>query len=79
MMPMVFVKLIFDMLNKIIGLFKQIAGVIGVPSIPYPLNLVPQCITVATDVMEFIVDTPGKMNRVIKAVLAKKTKEMMEA
>ena len=78
-LPMAFVKMIFDMLNTIIGLFKQIAGVIGVPSIPYPLSLVPQCIPLVTDIMEFIVDTPGKMSRVMKAVLAKKTKEMMEA
>lgn len=79
MLPMVLIKLVFDMLEVIIKLFKQIAGVIGVPSIPFPLSLVPQCIPLVTDIMEFICDTPGKTSRVIKAVLSKKSKEMMEA
>ena len=59
------------MLNVIIGLFKQIAGVIGVPSIPYPLSLVPDCITMMPDMMMFILQAPGKMYDVAYATLKK--------
>ena len=59
--PLVLINVIFQMLNAIIGMFKQIAGIIGVPSIPFPLNLVPNCISMIPDIMEFITRTPGKI------------------
>ena len=34
------------------------------PSIPYPLNLVPLCITMMPDIMEFILQAPGKIMNV---------------
>lgn len=59
------------MLNVIIGLFKQIAGIIGVPSIPYPLSLVPNCITMMPDMMQFIMQAPGKLYDTAYATLKK--------
>ena len=47
------------MIDTIVGLFKQIAGIIGVPSIPYPLTLVPQCISMMPDLMKFMMNVPG--------------------
>ena len=47
------------MLNTIVGLFKQIAGIIGVPSIPFPLSLIPNCISMMPDIMNFILNVPG--------------------
>ena len=47
------------MLNSIVGLFKQIAGIIGVPSIPFPLSLIPNCISMMPDIMNFILNVPG--------------------
>lgn len=57
------------MLDTIVGLFKQIAGVIGVPSIPFPLSLVPQCISMVPDIMEFVINAPGKINTVVSGKL----------
>ena len=59
------------MLNVIIKLFKQIAGIIGVPSIPFPLNLVPKCISMMPDIMSFMLEAPGKMFDVSYASLKK--------
>lgn len=60
-LPLVLINLVFQMLNCIISLFKQIAGILGVPSIPYPLNLVPKCIEMMPDIMAFILQVPGKL------------------
>ena len=60
-LPLVLINLVFQMLNVIIGLFKQIAGILGVPSIPFPLNLVPNCIAMMPDLMNFTLQLPGKM------------------
>lgn len=49
------------MLNTIIGLFKQIASIIGVPGIPFPLSLVPNCIAMMPDLTNFVINVPGKL------------------
>lgn len=53
-LPLSLISLIFNMLNTIIGLFQQIAGVIGVPGIPPPLSLVPDCITLMPKILDLI-------------------------
>ena len=57
-LPLVLINLVWQMFNAIIGMFKQIAGVIGVPSIPFPLNLVPNCIAMMPDLMQFMLKAP---------------------
>lgn len=59
------------MLNVIVGLFKQIAGIIGVPSIPFPLNLIPNCITMMPDIMKFILNVPGQLTNAAYGSLKK--------
>lgn len=73
MFPIILIQLIFNMLNAIIGMFLQIAGVLGVPSIPYPLNLVPQAITVTKDIFNVMMMFPPT----IKAVVMRKVKDKM--
>lgn len=57
------------MLNSIIGLFKQIAGILGVPSIPFPLSLVPNCISIMPDIMKFVLNVPGQLTNAVYGTL----------
>lgn len=68
-LPLVLINLIFQMLDVIVGLFNDIAGVIGVPSIPYPLNLIPNCISMMPDIMNFALQVPGKLMNTIDGTL----------
>lgn len=68
-LPLVLINLIFQMLDIIVGLFNDIAGVIGVPSIPYPLNLIPNCISMMPDIMKFALQVPGKLMNTVDGTL----------
>lgn len=74
-LPMVLINMIFDCLNIIIGLFGQISGVIGVPSIPPPLSLVPQAISLLPDINKLVINLPGQMAIATKGVIQKKLQE----
>lgn len=68
-LPLVLINVIFQMLNIIIKLFSDIAGVIGVPSIPFPLSLVPNCISMMPDIMSFALQVPGQLMNVTSGIL----------
>jgi len=42
-----------------------------VPSIPFPLNLVPNCISMMPDIMNFILNVPGQLTNVAYGTLKK--------
>lgn len=70
-LPLVFINLIFQMLNTIIGMFAQIAGIIGVPPIPFPLNLAPMCVTLMPNMTKFMMNAPGQILNLTNAILRK--------
>lgn len=72
--PVLLIKLIFNMLNTIVGMFKQIQGIIGVPPIPYPLTLIPQ----ATELVGTVYDAMVMTEPTIKAVIKKKIKDKLK-
>ncbi len=72
--PVLLIKLIFNMLNTIVGMFKQIQGIIGVPPIPYPLTLIPQ----ATELVGTVYDAMTMTEPTIKAVIKKKIKDKLK-
>lgn len=60
-LPFVFINLIFQMFAAVIKMFKRIAEELGFPEIPYPLSLVPECIEMIPDMMNFVKDCPTKI------------------
>ena len=76
MLPMILINLIFKIFEVIMGMFDSIAGIIGVPSIPYPFSLVPQIIKLLPDIWEFIANTPGKITAIVKRIIMDKFKEI---
>lgn len=65
------------MIDCIISLFNQIAGIIGVPSIPFPLSLVPDCISLMPKMLNFINAVPGLLYASVKGLLIDKMTEAM--
>lgn len=76
LLPMILINLIFQIFKCIIQIFKDIKAVIGVPDIPYPLNLVDKVLDLLPDIWEFIVNTPGKITAVVKRLIMEKFKEI---
>ncbi len=72
-LPLVMINLAFKMFDVVVKLFKQIAGVIGVPSIPFPLSLVGNCLSLVPDLLDFVVDAPGKISRSVKGIVMEQT------
>jgi hypothetical protein len=58
-------------------LFEQIAGVIGVPGIPFPLSLIPNCISALPKIQDFIMKIPVLMYASVKGLLIDKLSEAM--
>lgn len=71
-LPMVLLNVVFQMLNAIIGMFGQIAGVIGVPGIPFPLSLVPQCISLAPKITDLVINLPIKLQQIVTNIIKRK-------
>ena len=76
-LPVVLINVIFQMMSVIVDMFKQIAGVLGIPSVPYPLTLVPQCMQAIPTVTAFVLQAPMKIGDVAYAKLKQLTLEMM--
>ncbi len=77
MMPMILINVIFQMLDTIVGMFNQIAGIIGVPPIPFPLSLIPQCIEAIPLMWDFMIKVPVLMGASVKGLLIDKLAEAM--
>jgi fructose/tagatose bisphosphate aldolase len=65
------------MIGVIIGLFQQIAGVIGVPGIPYPLSLLPDCISAMPKIIDVVQKVPVMMYAAVKGLIKDKLAEAM--
>lgn len=61
MLPLVLINLIFQMIAAIIKMFKKIAEKLGYPEIPYPLNLVTNCLEMMPEVIKFVKNAPTKL------------------
>lgn len=75
-LPLVLINVIFQMINVIISLFQQIAGVIGVPGIPYPLSLVPDCIELVPKIFDLMLNASTKISCMTKGIVRKKLQEI---
>lgn len=76
-LPMIMINILFQMIGVIIGMFEQILGVLGVPSIPYPLSLLPQCITSWDLIKLFIWHIPSLLQALIEGAIKDKLAEAM--
>lgn len=76
-LPMIMIDVIFQMIEVIIGMFEQIAGMIGVPEIPYPLSLIPTCISLTPKIKLLIKRLPKYVWAALKGTLKQKYAEIM--
>lgn len=76
-LPMVMINVIFQMLGVIVGMFEQILGVIGVPGIPFPLSLIPDCIKMIPQITLFIWNAPQLLYAMTEGVIRDKLAEAM--
>lgn len=71
-LPLVFINLVFKMFQCVINVLKRLASAIGISlTLPYPLNIVPQCSDLLPDIMDFMLQVPSKLNNVIQGILKK--------
>ena len=61
MLPLVLINLIFQMIAAIIKMFKKISEKLGYPEIPYPLNLVANCLEMMPEIIKFVKNAPTKL------------------
>lgn len=74
-LPLMLINIIFQMIGVIIGMFEQIAGVIGVPGIPYPLSLLPTCIESVPVILKFMYNGGSQMINLLQGVVKDKLAE----
>ena len=70
----ILVVVLFKLLEAVFKCFNQIIGVIGVPTMPYPLNVLPQLITQAIDIVMFVMGLPMSLMNQVKAIVKRKVK-----
>lgn len=75
----IYTIVLLKMMGAVFKCFNQILGVIGVPSIPDPLGKIPQIITDAMKVMEFIMGLPMSLVQCLTAIIKRKMKAVMIA
>ena len=75
----VFIVALFKLLEAVFKCFNQIVGVIGVPTLPYPLNILPTLIMNAIDIMTFVMGLPMSLMNSIKAIAKRKVKAAVVA
>jgi len=56
LLPMQMVIMSFNMFMVIIDMFNEIKNALGVPSIPYPLNLAPDCAELCPKIVDFMLN-----------------------
>ena len=61
MLPLALINLIFQMIAAIIKMFKKISEKLGYPEIPYPLNLVANCLEMMPEIIKFVKNAPTKL------------------
>lgn len=71
MLPLVLINLIFQMIAAIIKMFKKIAEKLGYPEIPYPLNLVTNCLEMMPEIIKFVKNAPTKLYDTVYGSLKK--------
>lgn len=75
----IYIIILLKMMGAVFKCFNQIIGVIGVPSIPDPLGKIPQILTDAVNVMQFIMGLPMSLVQCLIAIIKRKMKAVMIA
>lgn len=75
----IYTVVLLKMMAAVFKCFNQILGVIGVPSIPDPLGKIPQVVTDAVKVMQFIMGLPMSLVQCLIAIIKRKMKAVMIA
>ena len=75
----IYTVVLLKMMAAVFKCFNQILGVIGVPSIPDPLGKIPQVVTDAVKVMQFIMGLPMSLVQCLMAIIKRKMKAVMIA
>lgn len=75
----VMLVVLFKLLEAVFKCFNEIVGIIGVPSMPYPLSLIPQLIPAVIDIAMFVITFPISLYNAIKTIAKRKVKAMVVA
>lgn len=75
----IYTVVLLKMMDAVFKCFNQILGVIGVPSIPDPLGKIPQVVTDAVKIMEFVMGLPMSLVQCLVAIIKRKMKAVMIA
>lgn len=75
----IYIVVLLKMMSAVFKCFNQILGVIGVPSIPDPLGKIPQVVTDAGKIMQFIMGLPMSLVQCLVAIIKRKIKAVMIA
>ena len=70
----IYIIILLKMMGAVFKCFNQIIGVIGVPSIPDPLGKIPQVLSDAVNVMQFIMGLPMSLVQCLTAIIKRKIK-----
>ena len=76
-LPMLLIDILFQMMAVIPSLFNMIAGVIGVPSIPFPLNLVTEMPALMPKIKKLVTELPTQVKQLVEGVVKQKYAESM--
>lgn len=76
-LPMILIDILFQMMAVIPDLFNMIAGVIGVPSIPFPLNLVTEMPSLMPKIKKLVTELPTQVKQLVEGVVRQKYAESM--
>lgn len=75
----IFIVIVFKLIDCIFKCFNEIIGILGVPNLPYPLNIIPQLVPMVINIMMFIMTLPMSLYSPIKAMMARKAKATVVA
>ena len=74
---MLLIDILFQMMAVIPDLFNMIAGVIGVPSIPFPLSLVTEMPALMPKIKKLTTELPTQVRQLVEGVVKQKYAESM--
>lgn len=75
----VFIVILFKLIECIFKCFNQIIGIIGVPTLPYPLNIIPQLVQQVDSIIAFTMGLPMSLMKPTEAVVKQKVKATVVA
>ena len=75
----VMLVVLFKLLESVFKCFNEIIGILGVPTLPFPLNIIPTLVPSVIDIVMFVMTFPLSLQNTLKTIVKKKIKAMVVA